>query len=158
MLCASPFIVALLHHLFRPLTLEAHINGKYSLSIPALLPLIEGYFESCFSKHERKGLIIRMKEQFETVEGMDELIAESLEAVLEEYLFRTAYFYSPTDKNSYVDFKTNSLMPPDQILNRHGILHGFDHQYISKENSLRVFFTIDSLVFMMQNVRTKSSA
>ena len=26
--------------------LEAHINGKYSLSIPAMMPLIEGFFHS----------------------------------------------------------------------------------------------------------------
>ena len=129
--------------------LDAHVNGKYSLSIPALLPLIEGFFNSCFIAYDHKALIKRMKEFF-VVNGRDELIANSLEAVLEEYLFRTATFFGSEDKNSYTNFKTNSIMPPEQILNRHGVLHGFDYQYISKENSLRVFFTIDSLVFMMQ--------
>lgn len=130
--------------------LDAHINGKYSLSIPALLPLIEGFFNSCFLEYDHKALIKRMKDFFAETNGRDEMIANSLEFVLEEYLFRTATFYGSEDKNSYANFKTNSIMLPEQILNRHGVLHGFDHQYISKENSLRVFFTIDSLVFMMQ--------
>lgn len=131
--------------------LEAHINEKYSLSIPAMLPLIEGYFDGCFSEHDKKGLIARMKEHFDSIGDKDEIIADALEAIMEEFLFRTAYFYKVTDKKSYLSFKTSTTMPPDQILNRHGILHGFDHQYVSKENSLRVFFTIDSLVFMMRN-------
>lgn len=130
--------------------LDAHINGKYSLSIPALLPLIEGFFNSCFFEYDHKALIKRMKDFLAETNGRDEMIANSLESVLEEYLFRTATFYGSEDKNSYANFKTNSIMLPEQILNRHGVLHGFDHQYISKENSLRVFFTIDSLVFMMQ--------
>jgi len=136
--------------------LEAHINGKYTLSVPALLPHIEGIAREIVEKYNLpkldKPLIYRENAYGEDGEktypssvfaqvGISDLSFEEWVAVesLLYYLERTMYL-SPRGRGKKLeDFATKD------ILNRHSILHGAHMKYATSMNSLKCFLALDVL-------------
>lgn len=113
--------------------LEAHVNGKYSLSIPALLAQIEGI--GCDLANVKHG---KPKKTLSSVaEKIDPALIPSISKdVLIAYI--TTMAYEHTDKLA------EDGVPFDSILQRHAILHGMTYTYATEENSLRAFFLLDS--------------
>lgn len=139
--------------------LEAHINGKYTLSVPALLPHIEGIAREIVKKYnlpKLKGPVIYREMAYgengvktlpSTVfahVGISDLSFEEWVAVesLLYYLERTMYL-SPRGRGKKLeDFATKD------ILNRHSILHGAHMKYATSMNSLKCFLALDVLALI----------
>lgn len=123
-------------HIIRD-ALEAHINGKYNLSIPTLLPQAEGIAgDYCKARKieitgkERSKGGVKIKKAIESKIGPDRLATETLLWTIENSA------YESTDKIKD---------PFKKKLNRHGILHGQYKNYGYCSNSLRCFLLLDAL-------------
>lgn len=136
--------------------LEAHINGKYTLSVPALLPHIEGVATDIVEKYHlpkldkpliyrgdaygKKGAITSPSRVFGQV-AISALSFEEWVAVesLLCYLEGTMYLSPRKVGKKLKHFATKD------ILNRHSILHGAHIKYATPMNSLRCFLALDVL-------------
>lgn len=137
--------------------LETHINGKYTLSIPTLLPHIEGIARRIVETYNlpersklkdplicrevhcgKKGAITWPSAIFGEVAIGDFtgwIAAESL-----------LYFLEGTLYISQGDFQKNlDRLERESRLNRHSILHGIQIKYATPMNSLRCFLVLDAL-------------
>jgi len=136
--------------------LEAHMNGKYTLSVPTLLPHIEGIAREIVGKYNSPELpttIIYREINYgkdgaktwpSTVFGkvaISELDFKEWVAVesLLYYLEGTMYLSPRKEGKKLKDFGTKD------ILNRHSILHGTHIKYATPMNSLKCFLALDVL-------------
>ena len=111
--------------------LQAHIDGMFTLSVPALLPQIEGIV------WEILGICAQRRIQEKAEQAVKDKY-RPLWGIAEKEAFRQhlgALF-------AYIDFKDYRQ---DSRLNRHAILHGVQLNYATVENSLRAFLILDSL-------------
>ena len=127
---------------------DAHKAGKYTLSIPALLPQAEGVLSSITGKGGGKPYKL-----------FDETIQQEYPDILNNITkdillkFATSMYkgikpeYFTTDKLS-LWLKSEDIRESD-FMNRHAILHGIHINYANKINSLRVFLLLDSLYFLV---------
>lgn len=139
--------------------LEAHINGKYTLSVPAVLPHIEGIARDIIKKHNLpelpKTLICREtnygkggeKTLPSTVFGEVAISALSFQewVAVESFLYYlegTMYLSPRRTRKKLEDFAAKD------ILNRHSILHGSHLKYATSMNSLRCFLALDVLALI----------
>lgn len=126
--------------------LEAHILGKYTLSIPALLPQVEGILSSVTKKSAG-----RPKKLLSEALSKDQ--SEFLSEVSEGLLLKLAtssFLYNEIDPVYFLPEKFSEWLRSqglieENIMNRHAILHGIQINYSSKINSLRAFLLLDSL-------------
>ena len=133
--------------------LDAHIAGKYSLSIPALLPQVEGILTSIVGKRNPKVDGGMEKWAGAAIEkGYGTLELEVYKDALIRYITGIKFYgsirpdyFTPVEYSNWL--KTNGLKG-SQVLNRHAILHGVQIDYASKENSLRAFFILDVLAWI----------
>lgn len=135
--------------------LDAHIDGKYTLSVPALLPHIEGIALDIIKKYDipklDKPLIFtkdtygsngvvtspsRVFAQAAATFSFEEFIA--IESFL-YYLEKTLYFSPHGIRKGLRTLKKESQ------LKRHAILHGVQIKYATPMNSLRCFLALDVL-------------
>jgi hypothetical protein len=130
--------------------LEAHKQGKYTLSVPSLLPLIEGMLISQLGKPASGGVrnlaTTAIRNKYSA--GSTDLIVEvMLEYIVSERLYGKVppLHFSPEEYPKWLEAQG---LEPGQVLNRHAILHGIHGQYATVDNSLRVFFVIDYLAFI----------
>ena len=117
-------------------SLWAHQNKKYTLSIPALLPIMEGIATNyCKLKKlqiPESKTTQKAKETMKLLESQGEkYTAEILLGFIENQL------YVHTSK-----FKTSKNK---KLLNRHGILHGYYSGYSDTTRSLKCFMILDVL-------------
>ena len=136
--------------------LEAHIEGKYTLSVPTLLPHIEGIAREIVEKYnlpKLEGPVIYRKRAYgkngvktwpSTVfahVGISDLSVEEWVAVesLLYYLEGILYF-SPGDFQKELE-----RLKRQSKLNRQSILHGVQIKYATPMNSLRCFLALDVL-------------
>lgn len=111
---------------------NAHIEGKYELSIPALLPQIEGIIWNGYGCNSGSTKTKRERDY------VKDLCGEGPESGDPEYLDQTAE-----------DFFLNTLMQnfdldhPTPELSRHAILHGVDTNYATPVNSLKLILLFD---------------
>lgn len=118
--------------------LWAHRNKKYTLSIPSLLPIIEGV-ASDYCK--MKGLKINPKattEKAKEVVNLLKLQGDDYESEILLYFIENQLYIS-TDKLKWKGNKNKKL------LNRHGILHGKYSGYADCTRSLKCFLVLDVL-------------
>ena len=111
--------------------LEDHLAGRYRVSIPTLLPCLEGVVADTFAL----GANSRVTDGLDSiasdlVQGFDALEVEVALAAL------SALYGS-------VDFSTTSPFSPR--LNRHLILHGRTVRYGTEANSLKVILHLDQI-------------
>ena len=140
--------------------LRAHIDGKYTLSVPTLLPVAEGILSSITGKGAAgSGGTRRMAK--DVLAGMytDFMREASKDAVVE---FATGitlygnvppYYFSP---ERYPEWLEQNELTGGQVLNRHAILHGVQTHYASEENSLRAFFLLDVLSWIEREERDRA--
>jgi hypothetical protein len=125
---------------------EAHINGKWTLSIPTLLPHIEGISRRILSDNKWENIETKPKLKngarnqtsrvFQNSDMEESSLDYLLTGILVEYLEKTVYsnFNPNQDEVSKI-----------RGINRHAILHGLQINYATRLNSLRCFLALDSL-------------
>ena len=121
---------------------DAFKSDNHYLSIPALLAQIEGIVYKVYAPHGKPDIksarvnfngLINMRKGAEVVFiTKDHLILKILDGVINSCV------YVSTDSPKRDKSKSH-------ILNRHGILHGHEFDYASKENALRCFLVLDFL-------------
>ncbi|MCC6192767.1 MAG: hypothetical protein IT318_27420 [Anaerolineales bacterium] len=125
--------------------LEAHLAGKYSLSIPALLPQVEGIASDILAAPAGSSVSLLRA----TIQGeMSDFMAAASRDILLTLITSPA-LYGGTKSQSQ-DFRSENFqgwlaskgLTEGQALNRHGILHGVQVNYASAENSLRAFLLL----------------
>ncbi len=127
-------------HIFKA-ALEAHCNGNYTLSVPALLPQIEGILNEYVKVNNLTAKLGKIEKVYNAVIGdLDEhplsswAIANTL-----LYQFQTNTF---TFTNFEVEFKKSSN---NRKTTRHTVLHGIATNYDKPVNSLKAFALLDAL-------------
>jgi len=109
------------------LAVEAHIDGKFELSIPTLLPQIEGFIAEIFNHTGR-------------------MHSKDIESYVESIFVRDSRF-DKIDKVFLIstlkeNFEWKGTIP---FFSRNAILHGADTNYASAPNSLRLILILDQL-------------
>lgn len=135
--------------------LEAHTQRKYTLSIPALLPQIEGIASDIAKKGnvltstktkarlgKTKHIVSQMIEENKPQFG--HAIHDTLLAFIEEPLYKMRDF-----ERDY------TLIKKHTGLSRHGILHGLQIKYPTYTNSLRIFLVLDILFYITEDLEGK---
>ncbi len=148
------------HALFEPRmpifedALTAHMRGMYTLSVPALLPHVEGiaskssgvypYFNQSTGKAEKTttAKIIQAALEKDRESSFYALATELALAYSQDMVYAQMPFH---DVNVWLQTRNVS---DSQILQRHGVLHGHLIHYASEENSLRAFLLLDALTMM----------
>ena len=132
-------------------SLEAHRSGKWTLSIPAILPLTDGLMRRFRREHLRPSKnprkVIHADRFVEYYRRKrPKLFGKSLTSFMQNHVF--------------AHYDLNNGTPPSSI-NRHGILHGETPNYATEANSLKVFLlldTISQLVLTVERSRKTSVA
>lgn len=131
--------------------LDAHMAGKYTLSIPTLLPLVEGILTSIIGPRSRsEGMGRWVNDAFENMLGtfLREVCKDAVIAYITGYaIYRFVEHNTPEE---YPKWLENNGLESKQTLQRHAILHGWQTDYDSKENSLRAFFMLDVLAHLAE--------
>lgn len=132
--------------------LEAHKQRKYTLSVPALLPQVEGIASDIskksrklLSRHSRarlgktKAIVVQVVEAAKPPFGR--AMHETLLAFIDEPLYRPRDFEA-----EYGTIRKHTG------LSRHGILHGLQIRYANYTNSLRLFLVLDILFYLAEEI------
>ena len=125
----------------------AHRNNKYTLSIPALIPVSEAIMRDVCGDE-----VARMSKLPEQIRAM--VSSWSFSAVSDEPLVAALSRF--TKGKGYADPVPDSEV---ERWNRHQILHGRDPKYNTDLNSLRLFILLDELnrlIVERDNMRTSS--
>lgn len=110
--------------------LADHLARRYRVSVPTLMPCLEGVVADAFGLGQRVSVPQGLEHLADLFEGLDAL---GLEVALDS--LGTLY--------GQIDFRDASRLSPQ--LNRHLILHGRAVRYGSEVNSLKVFLYLDEL-------------
>jgi hypothetical protein len=121
---------------------RAHSEGRYLVSIPAILPQIEGIAVDVFAPGSNSVRLIEVvKKGLVPQLGLDDLVAGCLVRVL-EMLWRSESF---------------SILSTSGVASRHAILHGRMIKYGSEINSIRGFLALDLLASQSRTYRQQVS-
>jgi len=130
--------------------LEVHKAGKWTLTVPALLPLVDGLMRRFRKEHLRRSKNpnrVMHADKFADYyrRNQPKLFGKSFANFVREHMF------------AKFDF-SNGASPSS--INRHAILHGETFDYATEVNSLKVFLLLDTISQFIQAVerRHKSSA
>lgn len=131
-------------------SLEAHKSGQYTLSVPALLPLLDGITRSFRRAHLRPAQsknpnrvlhVGNFAEYYRRKEPA--LWGAPFATIVKTVVYSRFDFGSATQPNS---------------LNRHGILHGEIPDYATEANSLKTFLLLDTIAVFVQVFEKRSSS
>lgn len=138
--------------------LEAHIRGKFTLSVPSLLPQIEGITLDIIKKYDlrnkdkslvneskrkkAKGLNMALSEELLDTFSVNEWFA------VDSFLFyvENTLYFSPSGKREKIE-----ELKGEKTLKRNPILHGIQLNYATPINSLRCFLALDVLSLLNDN-------
>lgn len=130
-------------------SLWAHRERKYNLSIPCLLPLVDGLTRDFSHKLEAMGFtnekrgVIKASVFAATYKNAEEsLWGNPFNRILNEFVFEPYTFGKET---------------PRALLNRHGILHGEIPSYGTETNSLKLFLMIDTIQSFVQTFNPQTT-
>ena len=119
---------------------DAHINRKYTLSIPVLLPQMEGILSSLSGKSAGKPGRMFEELLLERDSDVYHFLSKSIiyKLGLGSALFGgiPQKYFTPEKYNEWAKKNEGSS---DLLLNRHAILHGVQLKYAGQSNSLRHF-------------------
>lgn len=127
-----------------------HMAGQYTLSIPALLPLVEGILTSMIGPRRFPGTGRWVGDAIENM--LDAFLSEVRKDAVLAYVTGYALYgeippaYRTPEK--YPIWLEDKGLEGRQSLQRHAILHGLQFDYHSKENSLRAFLILDVLAHL----------
>jgi hypothetical protein len=148
------------HPLFAPRmhiiqrALEAHCNGNYILSIPALLPLVEGILNNYVSTNNLSAKFGKIKEVYEAVigdPGEYSLSTWAIANTLLHHLQSNTYVYTSFESELAKSIQTRKTT-------RHTVLHGVAIDYDKPSDSLRVFLILDALTALKDVHEEKDAA
>ncbi|MBE9508140.1 MAG: hypothetical protein IMY86_08825, partial [Chloroflexi bacterium] len=121
--------------------LQAHINGRFTLSVPTLLPHVEGITSNILGMSVSHGTGSQVRGLLER--EFPEYFSSASKDILIEFV--TNVVYTGTDFNNFAaDLQSRGLVETD-FLNRHAILHGVHVNYANEGLSLRAFLLLDAL-------------
>src|SRR5574337_1114052 len=117
--------------------LTAYRQRKYSLAIPALLPMVEGLATAYFQRNP--GLIVpRPPKQRKNIVTDAALLHPEARADYADLLL------AALSKQIYKSYTFGMVRPPS-TLNRHGILHGDIAKYDTEKNALLTILLLDEM-------------
>lgn len=117
-------------HILMPIV-KAHQDGHYALTVPSLLPQLEGLIADGFG-HQGQMRMKNYKQYVERLLTSDE--AEMTDPVAKEFILSIVL----------ASFEHGEELP-DGGLSRHAILHGADTDYPTATNSLKAILLFDYL-------------
>ena len=127
-------------HIFRA-ALKAHCEGTYTLSVPALLPQIEGILNE----------YVKMN-HLETKLGKIEKVYNAVIGDLDEYplpswaIANTLLYQLQTNTFTFTDFEIEfKKSANNRKTTRHTVLHGISTNYDKPIHSLKAFVLLDAL-------------
>jgi len=122
--------------------LEAHLQEKYTLSIAALLPQIEGVIRDIT---QWDGVIRDRVKEAVGATSAGVLVMVMDEIAVEYYLSRVYTRRTEVEFETFEQWLAQLDVAETDVLNRHMILHGRQTNYGSEINSLRAFLLLDVL-------------
>lgn len=136
-------------------SLDAHIAKKWTLTIPTLLPHIEGIAGEILLAN---GLPLKndsyvVDNGYKTYPSyLYSNMAVSEVTPTMDVIINTLLNYLEGTLYAYTDFKEYPKVRRLPKLNRHAILHGYQVNYATRLNSLRCFLALDSLSMLKGNM------
>jgi len=132
--------------------IEAHIGGKFYLSVSALIPQVEGLLTDAL---QSMGLKINYTSlRREDIERATCALKDSWKS--QDYALPEATFLleSLPDAVSdiYEEYDPTKSVPGK--LYRHGVCHGLQTDFNSKKNSIRLILLLDRIIFFYVRYRT----
>jgi hypothetical protein len=147
------------HPLFAPRmhiiqsALDAHCDGSYTLSIPALLPVVEGILNEYVRINNLTARFGSIHQVYNTVLEAQDRYSLATQAIVNTllYLLRSNIYL-------FTDFENElGKSIQNRKTTRHTVLHGIDVNYDKPSNSLRVFLVLDALT-ALKNVYRENEA
>jgi len=126
--------------------LDAHIAGKYTLSIPTLLPQIEGLLSSLTGEpagKPTKTFKAEIEKRYDDIIpslSKDILLSLATSPILYGSTGKDSHYFTP---EKFPEWLAHEGLTINQVFNRHAILHGVQIEYASKINSLKTFMLLD---------------
>jgi hypothetical protein len=128
--------------------LEAHKAGKYTLTIPSLLPLLDGLTRQFRKAHERP-------RRSKNLRGVIQVNQFAGYYRRKEHKLWGAPFEKFVKQIAYLPFEFGKGQPLNSF-NRHGILHGEVPDYATETNSLKVILLLDTAAQFVRAVERRS--
>jgi hypothetical protein len=128
--------------------LNSHIEGKYTLSIPALLPHVEGIATELYGS-ESDLHVGNKNEYYKKIIGDNLQYTYYPKSKIDNFLegyFPQIYKNIGNEMNDVPAWMKSHHLIENQTLQRHAIMHGGFYEYYSEENSIRVFLFLDLLI------------
>lgn len=144
--------------------LTAHKQAMYAVSIPSLLPLIDGFAhqfdqsvrprsKAASKKRGRRRMSFDLEKLARYYRLSETKIVRETCAEWQECLW--SKMFEMAIKGSVYGRYSGGLKPPPSTLNRHAILHGWAVDYASEANSLRCFLLLDVYVAIALSVMNR---
>lgn len=136
---ANPLFLSRMH-IFKA-ALEAHCNGNYTLSVPALLPQIEGILNEYVKVNNLATKLGKIQKVYNAV------IGELDEYPLSSWAIATTLLYQlQTNTFTFTDFEVEFKKSSNsRKTTRHTVLHGIATNYDKPVHSLKAFVLLDAL-------------
>jgi hypothetical protein len=135
--------------------LEAHINKKWTLTVPALIPHIEGIAGEILLANNlsftKDAIIISTGQKTYPSSLFSKLRADKVTPTMDVIISSLLYYLEGT-LYEYKDFKDFPKIRRLKTLNRHAVMHGYQVNYATRLNSLRCFLALDSLSMLKGNI------
>ena len=135
--------------------LEAHIDKKWTLTIPALIPHIEGIAGEILLANKlslsKDAIIVSKGQKTYPSSLFGKLRADTVTPTMDVVISSLLYYLEGT-LYEYKDFRDYPKVRRLSTLNRHAIMHGYQVNYASRLNSLRCFLALDSLSMLKGNI------
>lgn len=138
-------------HIFNA-ALKAHCEGTYTLSVPALLPQIEGILNEYVKVNNLEAKLGKIEKVYNAVVGnLDEYPLSSWA------IANTLLFQLQTNTFTFTDFEIEFKKSSNsRKTTRHTVLHGISTNYDKPIHSLRAFLLLDALS-ALQEVHEKTA-
>ena len=121
--------------------LEAHKTGKYTLSLPSLLPLIEGILNEYVTRNKLPARCGNIRKVYEAVIGVVDNYSLTTWAIVQ-----TLRYQLENSTYTYIEFEQELKKSPNgRSVSRHTVLHGISTNYHKPSNSLKVFVLLDAI-------------
>lgn len=147
-----PLFISRMHIIDDALT--AHKSSLFTLSVPALLPLIEGILNEYVTSHNLLARCGKIKQVYEAVIGEVDNYSLSNWAIVQTLLYQLEH-----NTYTYTDFTTELQKSTQRRqVSRHTVLHGVATNYHTSATSLRVFVLLDALSALHSQISENHTA
>ncbi|MFX0201918.1 MAG: hypothetical protein ACFFCW_37890 [Candidatus Hodarchaeota archaeon] len=127
-------------HIIRD-ALDAHREGKYTLSVPALIPQIEGILNDYVRQNNLAARFGKIREVYTAAIGNPEHYGLAEWAIVQTLLYQLQ-----TNTYMHTDFEDElRRVARNRQTTRHTILHGIATEYNRQIHSLKVFLLLDAV-------------